>query len=70
MTPEELKQYFESIDLPHTLEIQQDMQIIDVQRFISTSFIHVGLWKKDLNKCPAWIRLLKFKAALENKEKA
>ena len=70
MTPEELKQYFASIDLPESLEIQQDMQVFDVEKFISTSFIHVGLWKKDLSKCPSWVRLLKFKEALENKEKA
>lgn len=70
MTPEELQQYFQSKDLPESLEIQQDMQVFDVQRFLSTSFIHVGLWKKDLSKCPSWIRLLKFKDALENKEEA
>lgn len=70
MTPEELKQYFESIDLPKSMEIQQDMHVFDVERFISTSFIHVELWKKDISKCPSWIRLLKFKDALENKEKA
>ncbi|WP_293954932.1 MULTISPECIES: DUF6965 family protein [unclassified Sphingobacterium] len=70
MTPEELQEYFRSKDLPDTLEIQQDMQVFDVQRFLSTSFIHVSLWKKDLSKCPSWIRLLKFKDALETKEKA
>jgi len=70
MTPEELQQYFQSRELPKSLEIQQDMQVFDVERFISTSFIHVGLWKKDLSKCPSWVRLLKFKEALENNEKA
>jgi hypothetical protein len=70
MTPEELQEYFQSRDLPQSLEIQQDMQVFDVERFISTSFIHVGLWKKDLSKCPSWVRLLKFKEALENSEKA
>ncbi|MDM1292975.1 hypothetical protein HX021_01530 [Sphingobacterium sp. N143] len=68
MTPEELQQYFQSMDLPDSIQIQQDMQVIDVQRFISTSFIHVGLWKKDLSKCPSWIRLLKLKDTLENLE--
>jgi len=70
MTPEELQHYFQSKDLPETLEIQQDMQVFDVQRFLSTSFIHVSLWQKDLSKCPSWIRLLKFKDALEAKEEA
>ncbi|WP_256604635.1 DUF6965 family protein [Sphingobacterium multivorum] len=46
MTPEELQHYFQSKDLPETLEIQQDMQVFDVQRFLSTSFIHVSLWEK------------------------
>lgn len=65
MTPTELKQYFDSVELPESIEIQEDMVVTNVQKFLTTSFIHVSLWKKDLQKCPSWIRLLKLKDALE-----
>jgi len=67
MTLDELRQFFQSQDLPTELRIAPDMVVTDVEKFISISFLVADSWTRDLEKCPEYLRLIKFKEALEAK---
>ncbi len=67
MTLEELKQLFESQDLPTEIRIAPHMYVTNVKEFLRVSFNACESWKKELNKCPSYLMLIKLKEALENK---
>ncbi|WP_033562473.1 DUF6965 family protein [Sphingobacterium sp. SYP-B4668] len=65
MTLDELKQFFQAQDLPSELQIGPDMVVTEVDQFLRISFLVAEAWTRDLEKCPEYLRLIKFKQALE-----
>ncbi|TDS07518.1 DUF6965 family protein [Sphingobacterium paludis] len=68
MTIDELKQALLGRSFPKDVVISPDQVVFDAELFLRTQFIMVDAWKKDLEKCPAYIRLLRFKDAIANLE--
>lgn len=66
MTKEELKEELYSKTYPEQVRISVDQLVSDVPKFLRVSFIEVDKWSKELDKCPAWVRLLKFKEAVSS----
>ncbi|MGJ1420430.1 DUF6965 family protein [Sphingobacterium spiritivorum] len=64
---EELKQYFDSQDLPVEIRIAPHMYVTNINEFLRVSFNACESWKKELDKCPSYLMLIKFKEALEIK---
>lgn len=64
MTAEELKQDLLGKSYPEQLQISEDQIVIDIPLFLRIQFIEVDKWQKDITKCPGYVRLMKFKAAL------
>ena len=52
-------------DFPERVEISEDQIVIDVQTFLRIQFLVAEAWKKDLEKCPSYLRLLKFREAVQ-----
>ncbi|SFS30708.1 DUF6965 family protein [Sphingobacterium wenxiniae] len=63
MTIDELKQALlttgKTYTLPIKLSIDQTLTE-NVDQFLKVQFIEAEAWKKELSKCPAYLRLLKF----------
>lgn len=64
MTKEELKEELYSKTYPEEVRISVDQLVVDVPKFLNVAFIEVDKWTKELDKCPAWVRLMKFKEAV------
>lgn len=60
MTVEELKQKLADITCPDNVQISPDQIVLEQERFIRTSFYVVEHWHGDIQKCPEWLRLLKY----------
>ena len=63
MTIDELKQALLAPNKPYTLPIKlsPDQTLTsDVDNFLKVQFLEAENWKKELSKCPAYLRLLKF----------
>ncbi|PRD56611.1 DUF6965 family protein [Sphingobacterium gobiense] len=65
ITIEELKSELLAKSLPERVEISQEQVVVDVDTFLKIQFIEVEAWKKDLEKCPAYLRLMKFREAIK-----
>ncbi len=65
MTIDELKADLANRQFPGEVRIAVDMVVTDVPFFLSASFAAAERWTKDLEKCPAWIRLIHFKEAID-----
>ena len=65
MTIEELKQVLLNKDFPKDVQISEDQVVIDVDLFLHVQFIELEKWTKDITKCPAYVRLIRFKEALK-----
>ncbi|PRD48105.1 DUF6965 family protein [Sphingobacterium haloxyli] len=61
---EELKSELLGKSFPERVEISQEQVVVDVDTFLKIQFIEVEAWKKDLEKCPAYLRLTKFREAV------
>jgi len=68
MTIEELKQELLGKEYPERVQIFVDQVVFDVPKFLKVAFIEVEQWNKDLEKCPAYLRLMRFRDAV-SKEK-
>ncbi|GAA4513228.1 DUF6965 family protein [Sphingobacterium thermophilum] len=68
MEIEELKRTLLGRTYPEKVKISEDQTVVDVPLFLKVQFIEVEKWQKDLHKCPAYVRLLKFKKAIEELE--
>ncbi|KGE13371.1 DUF6965 family protein [Sphingobacterium deserti] len=68
MTIDELKQELSGKSFPQEVMISPDQIVFDPELFLRTQFIMVDAWKKDIEKCPAYIRLVRFKDAISNLE--
>lgn len=64
MTIEELKSELLGKSLPDRVGISAEQVVVDVDTFLKIQFIEVEAWKKDLEKCPAYLRLIKFREAI------
>lgn len=64
MSIEELKSELLDKSYPSEVRIGVDHVVIDVPLFLKISFIEAELWTKDLEKCPGWVRLKRFKNAV------
>ncbi len=65
MTIEELKAELLGKNYPSEVRIGVDHLVVDVPLFLKVSFIEAEQWAKDLEKCPGWIRLMRFKEAVD-----
>ncbi|WP_037497469.1 DUF6965 family protein [Sphingobacterium deserti] len=66
MTIPELKEFFEGKTFTPPIQISEDQTVEDPVIFLKTQFIMVGQWpeKKPLDRCPAYLRLMKFHRAI------
>lgn len=65
MTIEELKQ--ELLGKSYTeskVQISPDQIVVDIPLFLKVQFIELDQWSKDITKCPGYIRLMKFREAI------
>ena len=60
MTIDELKAALLGKEYPDRVELGPHAVVIDAERFLLTQFIECEQWKKDIDKCPAYERLVKF----------
>ena len=65
MTIEELKQDLLGKTYPNEVQIFVDQLVTDVPKFLRVSFIELEKWTKDIEKCPAYVRLIRFRAAVQ-----
>lgn len=63
MSIEELKAELLGKSYPDEVRIYVDQLVVDVPLFLRVSFIELDQWTKDIEKCPAWVRLMRFKEA-------
>lgn len=66
MTVEELKKALQGKTFTAPVELEPHMIVTDVEQFLRIQFIEVDLWKKDIEKCPAYLRLVKFYEAVKS----
>lgn len=66
MSVEELKAKLLGKSYPETVQISVDQKVIDVDLFLKVAFIEVEKWQKDIEKCPGYVRLIKFMEATES----
>lgn len=66
MSIEELKSELLGKSYPEKVQINVDQIVVDVPLFLKVSFIEAEQWTKDLEKCPGWVRLIRFKEAISN----
>ncbi len=67
MTIDELKSELLGKSFPEKVTISPDQVVFDVELFLKTQFIMLELWKKDIEKSPAYIRLMRFREAVNPK---
>ncbi|MBD1421638.1 DUF6965 family protein [Sphingobacterium chuzhouense] len=60
MTIDELKQALQGKQFTAPVKLEPHAILQDVEQFLRIQFIEVDLWKKDITKCPAYLRLVKF----------
>lgn len=65
MTVDELKTALADRDFPETVVIGPHQTVSNVPQFLRIQFIECELWKGDIEKCPAHIRLSSFYEAIK-----
>lgn len=68
MTLDELKEALLNKDLPNNVKISADAVVVDVETFLRVQFIACDNWKKDIEKCPSYVRLVRFYEVVSKKE--
>ena len=64
MTVEELKQALLGKAYPESVQISEDQVVVDIPLFLRIQFVELDSWQRDIVKCPAFLRLTRFKEAL------
>ncbi|MCY4779444.1 hypothetical protein ORI89_07270 [Sphingobacterium sp. UT-1RO-CII-1] len=64
MTVEELKTALLNRDFPETVKIDKHQVVSEVDKFLKIQFIEIDIWKKEIIKSPAYLRLLAFHEAV------
>ena len=65
MTVDDLKNELHGRTFPDKVQISEDQIVIDVENFLKVQFIECDQWTRDITKCPAYNRLLKFWEAIK-----
>jgi|GEM_PF-1037286 len=65
MTITELKNELLGKTYPEPVEISPEQIVVNTDTFLKIQFLEVETWKKDLEKCPAYLRLIKFRDAVK-----
>jgi hypothetical protein len=65
MNIDELKQELLGKIYPNEIQISKDQRVFDVDKFLKTQFIIIENWTRDIEKCPGYVRLLKFREAIK-----
>lgn len=60
MTIEELKNSLLGKTYPDQVQISVDQLVTNPERFLTVQFADLERWTKDLEKSPAYVRLVKF----------
>lgn len=68
MTLEELKNKLQGKQFPNNVQIHPDTIVVDSETFLRVQFIACDNWKKDIEKCPAYIRLVRFYEATKEQQ--
>lgn len=68
MTVEDLKNELYGRTFPERVQINPDQIVVDVEKFLHVQFIECDNWKKDIEKCPAYVRLARFYEAVNKVE--
>lgn len=69
MTVEDLRNELYGRTFPKEVQINPDQIVVDIELFLRIQFIECDNWKKDITKCPAYVRLVRFWEAV-SKEKS
>lgn len=67
MTLEELKEALQGKKFADNIQINADAIVVDTEKFLRVQFIECDNWKKDIEKCPAYVRLVRFYEAVNKK---
>jgi len=65
MTIDELKAALLGKEYPDNIRIAQHAVVVDAERFLHTQFLECEQWQKDMDKCPAFERLMQFWEAVK-----
>ena len=68
MTLEYLRNELYGRTFPEQVQINPDQVVVDVELFLHVQFIECENWKKDITKCPAYVRLVRFYEAVSKVE--
>lgn len=60
MTVQELKETLLGKEYTAPIRIGEHAIVVDVKQFLRIQFIECSNWKKELEKCPAYERLMQF----------
>lgn len=60
MTVEDLKSALEGKTFPDVVNIGDHQIVSDVDKFLKVQFIELEQWKRNIEKCPAYVRLMAF----------
>lgn len=66
MTVEELKDALIGKDFPEKVVLGSHLTVVDVEQFLRIQFLECELWKGDIEKCPAFLRLVSFYEVVNN----
>lgn len=65
MTVLELKEALQGKEFTEPVKLGAHMTVTNVETFLRIQFIECEQWKKDIEKCPAYLRLVKFYEAVK-----
>lgn len=65
MTVEELKSALLDKEFPSPVQIDEHQIVLEPTKFLRIQFTEIDNWKRDLIKCPAYVRLLSFYEAVK-----
>lgn len=65
MTVEELKKELLGKEYAEPVTLEPHAIVVNAERFLHIQFIECNLWEQDMQKCPAYLRLMAFYKALK-----
>jgi len=68
MTVEDLRNELYGRTFPKEVQINPDQAVVDVELFLHVQFLACDNWKKDITKCPSYVRLVRFWEAVSKEE--
>lgn len=68
MTLDDLKNALQGKTFSNNIQINPDTTVVDATLFLRVQFIECDNWKKEIEKCPAYVRLVRFYNAINTIE--